>query len=286
ERYGASCSVLEGEELLEENFPLIHAVAQTSQPPRLVEIVWNRYTNANGPKLTLIGTGISVNSGDAVSSPYHILMKKDMGGAAHALALAQMIMMVGLPVQLRVLIPIVEKSISGCPMRLDVLRSRKGLTVEVGNIDTEGRLILADALTAACEGEPDLVIDCSTLTTAASIALGNEIPALFSNHETWTQKLLHSSHSTEDPLWQLPLFRPYARHLKSSVADLNNIGNSSYGGAITAALFLEHFIEPNIPWIHIDTMAWNPVAAPGRPEGGDAMGLRALFHLIHQWVMV
>lgn len=283
ERYGASYSVLSGNELLENNFPLIHAVEQTEQPPRLVEIVWNGY-NA-GPKLTLIGSGTCLNSGGIASSPYHLLRKKDMGGAAHALALAHMIMMVGLPVRLRVLIPIVEKSLSGHPIRLDVLQSRKGLSVEVGSIDTEGRLMLADALTAACEGEPDLIIDCATLTNAAGIALGTDVPALFSNHEDWIHKLLHSSHIMQDPLWQLPLFHPYARYLQSQVADLSNVGSSNYGGAITAALFLEHFVAPGVPWIHVDMMAWNPITAPGRPEGGEAMGLRALFHLVHQWTM-
>jgi leucyl aminopeptidase len=284
ERYGALYRVWAGEELLENNFPLIHAVGQTSQAPRLIELVWCGHTT--GPRLTLVGKGICLdNGGDVKSSPHHLLMKKDMGGAAHALALSQMIMMVGLPLQLRVLIPVVEKSISGHPMRLDVLQSRKGLTIEVGNTDTEGRLILADALTAACEESPDLIIDCATLTSAACIALGTDIPALFCNHEVWAQKLLYSAHATQDPLWQLPLFQPYARHLKSPIADLNNVGKSSYGGAITAALFLESFIESRIPWIHIDMMAWNPTAAPGRPEGGEAMGLRALFHLIHQWVI-
>lgn len=156
----------------------------------------------------------------------------------------------------------------------------------MGSPDTEGRLILADVLTAACEDAPELIIDCATLTNAACIALGTDIPALFCNHEVWAQKLLHSSRVTHDPLWQLPLFQPYAHHLKSPIADLNNVGKSSYGGAITAALFLERFIDTNIPWIHIDMMAWNPVPAPGRPEGGEAMGLRALFHLIQQWVMV
>jgi len=284
-RHGAVCRVLTGEELLENNFPLIHAVGQTSQPPCLIELVWSGH--ATGPRLTLIGNGICLDSNEEIrSSAHNLLIKKDMGGAAHILALAQMIMMVGLPLQLRVLLPVLEKSMSGHPMRLDVLESRKGLTIEVGNTDTEGRLMLADALTAACEDGPDLIIDCATLTNAASIALGPDIPVLFSNHDAWTQKLLHSSHMTQDPLWQLPLFQPYARHLQSPIADLNNVGKSSYGGAITAALFLEKFIEPRIPWIHIDMMAWNPTAAAGRPEGGEAMGLRALFHLIHQWVMV
>lgn len=283
-RYDAVYHVFAGDELLEKNFPLVHAVGQTAQVPRLIEFSWKGH--ASGPRLTLIGSGVCLEGNDIKSLPHQLLMKKDMGGAVHILALAQMIMMVGLPLQLRVLIPAVEKSVSGHPGCLNVLQSRKGLNIEMGSPDTEGRLILADVLTAACEDAPELIIDCATLTNAACIALGTDIPALFCNHEVWAQKLLHSSRVTHDPLWQLPLFQPYAHHLKSPIADLNNVGKSSYGGAITAALFLERFIDTNIPWIHIDMMAWNPVPAPGRPEGGEAMGLRALFHLIQQWVMV
>jgi leucyl aminopeptidase len=197
------------------------------------------------------------------------------------LALAQMIMAAGLPVRLRVLVPAVENSVAGNAFRpLDVVRSRQGMTVEIGNTDAEGRLILCDALAEACTEKPDLIVDCATLTGAARVALGPELPVLFSNHEGTAAALLRYGVEEDDPLWRLPLHKPYRRMLDSKVADINNVSESSFAGAITAALFLNEFVEPTIPWVHIDMMAWNPAARPGRPEGGEAQGLRALYALI------
>jgi leucyl aminopeptidase len=197
------------------------------------------------------------------------------------LALAQMIMDADLPVRLRVLIPAVENSVAGNAFRpLDVIRSRKGLTVEIGNTDAEGRLILCDALAEACTEKPDLIVDCATLTGAARVALGPELPVLFSNHDGTAEALLRCGVAEDDPLWRLPLHKPYRRMLDSKVADINNVSESGYAGAITAALFLNEFAEPTIPWVHIDMMAWNPSARPGRPEGGEAQGLRALYALV------
>jgi leucyl aminopeptidase len=208
-------------------------------------------------------------------------MKKDMGGAACVLGLARAIMEAKLPVRLRVMIPAVENSVSGASYRPgDVLTSRKGLTVEIGNTDAEGRLILCDALAEACTEKPDLIVDCATLTGAARVALGPELPVLFSNHDGTAEALLRCGVAEDDPLWRLPLHKPYRRMLDSKVADINNVSESGYAGAITAALFLNEFAEPTIPWVHIDMMAWNPSARPGRPEGGEAQGLRALYALV------
>jgi leucyl aminopeptidase len=214
------------------------------------------------------------------------LMKKDMGGAAQALGLALMVMKLQLPVHLHVLIPAVENSVASNALHpLDVLTSRKGMTVEVGNTDAEGRLILADALWRACESDPALLIDCATLTGAARVALGTELPAFFCNHPEVTAVLKQSGQQTDDLLWELPLHTPYRTLLDSKVADIANISNGSYGGAITAALFLQEFVKSEVPWVHVDLMAWNLRSLPGRPEGGDAMGMRALFELIRQRVM-
>jgi leucyl aminopeptidase len=210
-----------------------------------------------------------------------LLMKKDMGGAAHVLALAQMIMDAELPVRLRVLVPAVENSVSGNAYRpLDVVRSRRGLTVEIGNTDAEGRLILCDALAEACDDKPDLILDCATLTGAARVALGPELPALFCNSDATAEALLRHGEAENDALWRLPLHQPYRRMLDSKVADLNNVSESGFAGAITAALFLKEFVDPGIAWAHIDMMAWNASVRPGRPEGGEAQGLRAFYALI------
>ncbi len=214
-----------------------------------------------------------------------LLMKKDMGGAAHALGLAGMIMAAGLPLRLRVLIPAVENSVSGDAFRpLDVLSTRKGLTVEVGNTDAEGRLILCDALAEAAREKPALIVDFATLTGAARTALGADLPALFCNDDSVAAELLEHGTAEHDPLWRLPLHRPYRRLLDSKVADLNNVSEGPYAGAITAALFLAEFVGPETPWAHIDLMAWNPSARPGRPVGGEAMSLRAVYALIEQRV--
>ena len=278
--HGAAVAAIVGDALLTENYPAIHAVGRASdRAPRLIDLRWGRI----GPKVTLVGKGVCFDSGglDIKSASNMKLMKKDMGGAAHVLGLAQMIMAAQLPVRLRLLIPAVENSIAGNAFRpLDVLRTRKGLTVEVGNTDAEGRLILCDALAEADSEGPDLLIDCATLTGAARVALGPELPALFSNHDATAEALLRHGIAERDPMWRLPLHKPYRRGLDSKVADLNNIWDSPFAGAITAALFLQEFVSPTTPWVHLDIMAWNSTSRPGRPEGGEAMALRALYALV------
>jgi leucyl aminopeptidase len=278
--HGAKLKIIVGNDLLKANYPLVHAVGRASvRAPRLVDLRWGN----GGPRVTLIGKGVCFDSGGLDLKPAQgmLLMKKDMGGAAHVLALAQMIMAAGLPVRLRVLVPAVENSVAGNAFRpLDVIRSRQGMTVEIGNTDAEGRLILCDALAEACTEKPDLIVDCATLTGAARVALGPELPVLFSNHEGTAAALLRFGVEEDDPLWRLPLHKPYRKMLDSKVADINNVSESTFAGAITAALFLNEFVEPTIPWVHIDMMAWNPSARPGRPEGGEAQGLRAVYALI------
>ncbi|MGE0120834.1 MAG: M17 family metallopeptidase [Dongiaceae bacterium] len=278
--HGAKIKVTVGDDLLKANYPLVHAVGRASvRAPRFVDMRWGK----GGPSIVLVGKGVCFDSGglDLKSAQNMLLMKKDMGGAAHVLALAQMVMSAGLPVRLRVLIPAVENSVAGNAFRpRDVIRSRKGLTVEIGNTDAEGRLILCDALAEACTEKPDLILDCATLTGAARVALGPELPVLFCNDDAVAEALLGHGRREDDALWRLPLHQPYRRMLDSKVADLNNVSESSYAGAITAALFLKEFVDPGIPWAHIDMMAWNASARPGRPEGGEAQGLRAFYALI------
>jgi len=276
--FGARLRVITGEELLSENFPAIHAVGRASaSQPRLVELSWG---DANAPLLALVGKGVCFDSGglDLKNASGMALMKKDMGGAAHALALARLVMARELPVRLLLLIPAVENSVSGNAYRPgDVIATRKGLSVEIGNTDAEGRVVLADALAYACEHQPDLLIDFATLTGAARVALGPDLPALFSNVPGLAQAILQAGEASEDPLWMMPLYQPYVEQLKSPIADLNNSSKSSYGGCITAALFLQHFVKTSTPWVHIDTFAWNQSGRAGRPEGGEALGLRAMF---------
>ena len=287
EQFGADCSITVDDALLEANYPMIYAVGQAnghdnSQSPRLIDIRWG---NEAAPKLTLVGKGVCFDTGglNMKSSAGMKLMKKDMGGAAQVLGLAKMIMQMKLPVRLRVLVPAVENSISGNATRpSDVLMSRQGLTVEIGNTDAEGRLVLADALTEASSESPDLLIDCATLTGAARVAVGAEIAALFCNDDETAQALIQAGLKQDDPLWQLPLHEPYRNLLESKIADLNNISSTSYGGAITAALFLKEFVGSQKPWIHIDFMAYNTRYRPGRPQGGDAMGMRSLFVMLQQ----
>jgi len=278
--HGAKIRVTVGDDLLKANYPLVHAVGRASvRAPRLIDLRWGK----SGPSIVLVGKGVCFDSGglDLKSAQNMLLMKKDMGGAAHVLALAGMIMDAALPVRLRVLIPAVENSVSGNAFRpLDVVRSRKGLTVEIGNTDAEGRLILCDALAEACNDRPDLLLDCATLTGAARVALGPELPALFCNNDDTAEALLRHGRAEDDALWRLPLHQPYRRMLDSKVADLNNVSESSFAGAITAALFLKEFVDPGVPWAHIDMMAWNAAARPGRPVGGEAQGLRAFYALI------
>ncbi len=279
-KHKAKVKVTVGEELLKKNFPLIHAVGRAAaRAPRLIDLSWGK----GKIKVTLVGKGVCFDSGglDLKSAEGMKLMKKDMGGAAHVLALAGMIMDAKLPVALRVLVPAVENAVSGNAFRpLDVIRSRKGLSVEIGNTDAEGRLILADALALAVEDEPDLIIDFATLTGAARVALGPELPALFANDEPTATLLLGAGKRLWDNLWRLPLWKPYRRLIDSKVADINNAGEGGYAGAITAALFLQDFVPDSIPWAHIDLMAWNGAARPGRPVGGEAMGLRAAYAMI------
>jgi leucyl aminopeptidase len=281
ERHGATSSILVGEQLLEHNYPMVHAVGRaSSRAPRLFDLRWGSLQH---PKLTLVGKGVCFDSGglDIKPAADMKLMKKDMGGAALVLGVAHVLMSLKLPVRLRVLVPAVENSVSGNAMRpLDVLPSRKGLTVEIGNTDAEGRLILADALTEACTESPDLLIDAATLTGAARVALGAALPALFSTDDAAAEALLATGRSTGDPLWRLPLHEPYRKSLDSKVADLNNISSDSYGGAITAALFLREFVAKKQSWMHIDTMGWNLESRPGRPYGGEALGLRALVDML------
>jgi leucyl aminopeptidase len=278
--YGASCSIIVGEDLLKRNYPAIHAVGRaSSRPPRLVDIRWGR----TGPRVTLVGKGVCFDSGglDLKSASNMQMMKKDMGGAAHVLGLAKMIMAAGLDLRLRVLVPAVENSVSGNAYRpLDVIRSRKGITIEIGNTDAEGRVILCDALAEADTEKPDLLIDMATLTGAARVALGTELPALFANDDAVAEAALRHGKATDDPLWRLPLHKPYRRLIDSKVADINNAGESPHAGAITAALFLADFVDPSTHWLHLDIMAWNTRARPGRPEGGEAVAIRGLYALI------
>ncbi|TWT03222.1 leucyl aminopeptidase family protein [Reyranella sp. CPCC 100927] len=280
-RHRARFAVTVGNELLRRNYPVIHAVGRAStRAPRLIDIVWGR---PNAPKITLVGKGVCFDSGglDLKPAAGMLMMKKDMGGAATVLAAAAMVMAARLNVRLRVLIPAVENSVSGNAFRpLDVITSRKGVTVEIGNTDAEGRLILCDALTEAAREEPALIIDVATLTGAARVALGPDVPALFSNDDGLADGLLKASQEREDPLWRMPLWRGYRRFLDSKVADINNAGQSAFGGAITAALFLQTFVPDSVPWAHIDTMAWNQSSQPGRPEGGEAMGARAIYGML------
>ncbi|EWY39215.1 cytosol aminopeptidase [Skermanella stibiiresistens SB22] len=278
EEFKAKVKVTVGDDLLKKNWPAIHAVGRASpREPRLIDVNWGDKSN---PRVTLIGKGVCFDTGGLDLKPSNgmLLMKKDMGGAAHALGVARMIMMAELPVRLRVLIPAVENSVSGDAFRpLDVLATRKGLSVEVGNTDAEGRLVLCDALAEAVTDKPEVIIDFATLTGAARVALGAELPALFCNDDALAEGLLKSGLSEGDPMWRLPLYQPYAKMLESKVADLNNVGSGPFAGAIVAALFLERFVDKTIPWAHLDVMAWNPSSRPGRPEGGEALGMRAVY---------
>jgi len=283
EAHGADARVVVGDELLEQNFPAIHAVGRASDTePRLVDFTWGK---ANKPKLTLVGKGVCFDSGglDLKSAGNMKLMKKDMGGAALVLGLAHAVMDADLPVRLRVLVPAVENSVSGNAYRpLDVIQSRKGKTIEVGNTDAEGRIILCDALALADEERPDLIIDAATLTGAARVALGTKLPALFSTDDSAAEALLAAGVSVGDPLWRLPLHKPYRKYLDSRVADLNNISSTAYGGAITAALFLREFVGKKRSWMHIDTMGYNSSSESGRPAGGEALALRALYAMLEK----
>ncbi len=287
-RHGASTRTTRGDGL-EQGFPMIAAVGRAAVPsraPRLVELDWG---DPAYPRVAIVGKGVCFDSGglDIKPAAGMRLMKKDMGGAAHALALAELIMGARLPVRLHLLIPAVENAIAGDALRPgDVLASRKGLSVEITNTDAEGRLILADALTKAAEGEddvrPELIIDFATLTGAARVALGPDLPALLANDDALAGELLAAGLEVEDPLWRLPLWAGYGDMLKSDIADLNNAPDGGFAGTITAALFLERFVPAGLPWAHLDTFAWNPAAKAGRPKGGEALGLRVVWAMLRK----
>ena len=285
EAHGATVRLLVGAELLDKGFPAVHAVGRAAAPeraPRLIDLTWGEPSH---PKVTLVGKGVCFDSGglDLKSAAHMKLMKKDMGGGAHVLGVASMIMDAKLPVRLRVIIPAVENSVSGSALRpLDVVPTRKGTTIETGNTDAEGRVILADALTEASGDAPELLVDFATLTGAARIALGAELPALYSSDDETAAALLVHGERESDPLWRMPLFKPYRKLIDGKVADITNSADTPLGGSITAALFLQEFVEPDIPWVHIDVMAWNTSSRPGRPEGGEAMGMRAVYALISE----
>lgn len=263
---------------LDEGYPMIAAVgraAAADRAPRLVELEWG---DRRRPRIAIVGKGVCFDAGglDIKQASWMRLMKKDMGGAAHALALARLVMKNRLPVRLHLLIPAVENSISAAAFRPgDVLRSRKGLTVEVDNTDAEGRLILGDALARAAEAEPELILDFATLTGAARVALGPDLPALFANDDALAASLLAGGEAVADPVWRLPLWAPYEEMLASDIADISNSSDAPMAGAVTAALFLKKFVPEGLPWAHFDTYAWRGGAKPGRPKGGDAFGLRA-----------
>ncbi|MFT7418469.1 MAG: leucyl aminopeptidase [Reinekea sp.] len=280
--FDADFSQLVGDELLAHNYPTIHMVGRASEhAPRLLDLSWG---DPSHPKLTVVGKGVCFDSGglDLKSAAGMRLMKKDMGGAAHALGLATLIMSRNLPVRLRVLIPAVENAVSSNAFRPgDVVKTRKGLTVEIDNTDAEGRLVLCDALAEAEMDNPDLIIDFATLTGAARIALGLEVPAFYSTDAAFAQALTVAGADHEDPLWQMPLHQGYGDYMVGTISDLVNSAPVPYGGSITAALFLQHFVEHS-PWVHIDVGAWNNRQRPGRPMGGEAMGLRAVFAALNQ----
>ncbi len=265
---------------LEIGFPMIAAVgrgAARDRAPRLIELHWG---NSQHPRIAIVGKGVCFDSGGLDIKPASgmRLMKKDMGGAAHALALAQLIIAERIPVRLHLLIPAVENSVSATAFRPgDVIASRRGLMVEIDNTDAEGRLVLGDALTRAGEEQPELIIDFATLTGAARVALGPDLPALFANHDGLAADLLGAGQAAADPLWRMPLWDGYDEMLKSSLADLANASESPMAGAVTAALFLRRFVPPGVAWAHLDTFAWRAAAKPGRPKGGEALGLRAVF---------
>jgi len=281
-RHGARFKVTAGD-ALSQGYPMIAAVGRAAtreRAPRLIEIEWGDPTD---PRIAVVGKGVCFDSGglDIKPASAMLAMKKDMGGAAHALALASLVMRARLPVRLHLLIPAVENAISADAFRPgDILSSRKGISVEIGNTDAEGRLVLGDALTRAAEDKPAMIIDFATLTGAARVALGPDLPAMFSNDDALAAELAAAARAACDPLWRMPLWSDYADMLKSTVADINNAGEGGMAGATTAALFLQRFVPDGLPWVHLDTFAWRPSPKPGRPKGGEALGLRAIYALL------
>jgi leucyl aminopeptidase len=289
ERYGASTRVVDGE-ALDRSYPAISAVGRgSSRRPAVAAFRWTApEAGDDAPLIALCGKGVCFDTGgyDIKPSAAMLRMKKDMGGAAAVLGVARMIMERQLPVRLSVLIGCVENSVSGDAMRpLDVISTRRGLSVEVGNTDAEGRLVLCDLLAEASDERPVLLLDCGTLTGAARVALGPDIPALFCNDDAWARRLLAAGERVRDPLWRLPLWRDYESWLDSQTADLNNVSAKPFAGAVVAALFLERFIVPGVPWAHVDLYAWNDASLPGRPEGAEAQAIRAIYEAIDLYVM-
>jgi leucyl aminopeptidase len=283
QRFGAEFNCVVGSELTRQNFPLIHAVGMASpREPRLIDFTWGDPAH---PRVTLVGKGVCFDTGglDLKPSSGMLIMKKDMGGAANVLALAQMVMDAKLKLRLRVLIPAVENAVAGNAFRpLDVFTSRKGLTVEIGNTDAEGRLVLADALALADEEKPDLLIDLGTLTGAARVALGPDLPPFYTSDEELARELALCAKSENDPLWRLPLWPPYDSWLDSKVANVNNAASGTFAGSITCALFLQRFVELAKSWLHVDIFAWTPSAKPARPEGGECQAARAIYKLLSE----
>jgi leucyl aminopeptidase len=281
--FGASLRATVGDALLDANLPMIHAVGRASAiAPRLIDLTWG---DPAAPKVTLVGKGVTFDTGglDIKPSASMLLMKKDMGGAATALAAARMIMGESLPVRLRLLVPAVENAISGASFRPgDILRSRKGLSVEIGNTDAEGRLILADALALADEEAPELLADFATLTGAARVALGPDLPAFFSTDDAFAAEIAATGMRINDPVWRLPLWPPYEEMLASRVADINHVSGGPFAGSVTAALFLKRFVEKARIYAHFDLFAWTPIGQPGRPQGGEAQVARLIFETIER----
>ena len=280
-RFGADFNCIVGDALVNQNFPLIHAVGMAStRAPRLIDLIWG---DPSHPKVTLVGKGVCFDTGglDLKPSSGMLIMKKDMGGAANVLALAQMVMDAKLKVRLRVLIPAVENAVAGNAFRpLDIFTSRKGPTVEIGNTDAEGRLVLADALALADEEKPDLLVDLGTLTGAARVALGPDLPPFYTNDETLAEDVAAHARSENDPLWRLPLWPPYDSWLDSKTADINNAPSGGFAGSITCALFLQRFVTEAKSWLHVDIYGWTPSAKPARPEGGECQAARAIYKLL------
>lgn len=279
--YGAEFSLIQGEEL-EQGFPAIHAVGQAaSRPPCLARLQWG---DPSHPPLALVGKGVIFDSGGLNIKPGAgmVLMKKDMGGAAHVLGLAELIMALELPVNLRVYIPAVENAIAGNALRpSDIIRSRNGTSIEIGNTDAEGRVILSDALSLACEEGAERILDFATLTGAARIALGEDLPPVYGRDQDQLRALQDLSFLLEDPIWHMPLYRPYKAQIQPALADLSNTGTTPQGGSLTAALFLDHFVDPGVDWYHFDIYAWNLGDRPGRPAGGEVQGIRAVWRWLH-----
>ena len=282
-RFGADFNCVVGDDLKQQNFPLIHAVGMAStRAPRLIDFTWGDPAH---PKVTLVGKGVCFDTGglDLKPSSSMLTMKKDMGGAANVLALAQMVMDAKLKIRLRVLIPAVENAVAGNAFRpLDIFRSRKGLSVEIGNTDAEGRLVLADALALADEEKPDLLIDLGTLTGAARVALGPDLPPFYTADDELAHQLSVCANDENDPLWRLPLWPPYDSWLDSKLADVNNAASGTFAGSITCALFLQRFVEAAKSWLHVDIFAWTPSAKPARPEGGECQAARAIYKLLSE----